>query len=207
MENVLVEDAFEKIQSDEYGLAYLEKLAQSNPKLAEKVTRKYWDKGPKELILETKRKLAEEGDEGAKKLVTEEDIRASEREKVLHELSVQGVEAEFSGMDEAERKEAKEYFDEISEGKKLTPEKAKRFAEMAKTYALRNRKPEDKDPTPKKGKDEIMADKASTSVGKSAASGSETEDSEEKVTEANRQALLNAGIPLYKVNQIYPLKK
>lgn len=137
MEKALMEDAFEKIQSNDHGLPYLEKLAETNPSLADKVSKQHWGKSAKELILDTKRKLAEEGDENAKKLVSEEDIRASERANVLHELSIQSVEAEFSGLSEAERKEAKEYFDDIAEGKRLTPDKAKKYAEMAKSYVLR----------------------------------------------------------------------
>lgn len=48
----------------------------------------------------------------------------------------------------------------MSEGKTLVPAKAKQFAEMAKMYAMRNRKPE----TKPIDKDRILAEKANTGI-------------------------------------------
>lgn len=56
----LIEDAYEKTISDSHGLPYLEKLTQTNPVLAEKLAREKWGKSAKELILDTKRKFANE---------------------------------------------------------------------------------------------------------------------------------------------------
>ena len=68
----------------------------------------------------------------------------------------------FDDLEEGEKVEAKEYFDDIAEGKKLTPSNVKKYAEMAKFYATRNRKVEE----PKKtiDKDQLLADKASTGI-------------------------------------------
>jgi hypothetical protein len=63
----------------------------------------------------------------------------------------------FETLEGTEKDEAKEYFDDIVEGKKLTPAKAKKYAEMATFYATRNRKPDI-------DKDRILAEQASTGI-------------------------------------------
>jgi hypothetical protein len=65
----------------------------------------------------------------------------------------------FETLEGTEKDEAKEYFDDIVEGKKLTPAKAKKYAEMATFYATRNRKPK-----PDIDKDRILAEQASTGI-------------------------------------------
>lgn len=64
----------------------------------------------------------------------------------------------FDDLSESDKTKAKEYFDDIVEGKKLTPAKAKKYAEMAIFQATRN------NPEPKKviDKDRVIAEKAST---------------------------------------------
>jgi len=120
------------------------------------VAQSKWQKPAKQLILESKRELAEKNnDEDLRKQVTEEDIRQSEREKIYHEMSLKQVDDVFKDLSEEESKEAKEYFDDIVSGKKLTPDKATKYADMAKLYATRNRKP-------KVDKEKIIATQAST---------------------------------------------
>lgn len=95
-----------------------------------------------------------------KKYVSEEDIRASEREKVYHDLAIEQAEELFSKLEGDEKDEAKEFFDDIVEGKKLTPARAKKYAEMAIFQATRNRAPE----KVTIDKDRALADKASTGI-------------------------------------------
>jgi hypothetical protein len=66
----------------------------------------------------------------------------------------------FESLEGTEKIEAKEYFDDIIEGKKLTPTKAKKYAEMATFYATRNRKTD----KPDIDKDRILAGQASTGI-------------------------------------------
>lgn len=199
LEKALIEEAYAKTIDDNFGLPYFENLSKSNPDLANKLAQEKWGKNAKELILDTKRKLAENGDEESQKLVSEEDIRASEREKVYHDLAIEQAEQMFDELNESEKSEAKEFFDDIVEGKKLTPAKAKKYAEMAIFQATRNRQTEE----PKKvvDKDRAMADKASTGI--TPKSWSKTAESV-NIADA-RQQLLNAGISLYHVNLMYPL--
>lgn len=195
-ESSLIEEAYSKTVDDNFGLPYFENLAKTNPDLADKLAKDKWGKkDAKELILDTKRKLADNWDEESKKLVSEEDIRASEREKIYHELSLKQADTMFGDLEEWERVEAKEYFDEIAEGKKLTPEKAQKYAEMAKFYATRNRKPE----KVVVDKDRVLAEKASTWI--TPKSGSK----EAEVWDKNAiiQQLVNAGIPRGLAEQMY----
>ncbi len=96
LENALVEEAYSKAVDDAFGLPYFENLAKTNPELADRVAKEKWGKkSAKEVVMAEKRKRAEAGDEDSKRTVTEEEIRASEREKILHELAVEQVDAQF----------------------------------------------------------------------------------------------------------------
>lgn len=158
LEKALIDEAYAKTVDDNFGLPYFENLAKSNPDLANKLAKQYWSKSAKELILDTKRNLADSGDEESQKLVNEEDIRASERERVYHDLALEQAEAMLDELEPSERDVAREYFDDIVEGKKLTPAKAKKYADMAISQATRNRKSEPKNID----KDQAIADKAGT---------------------------------------------
>ena len=200
LEKSLIEEAYSKTIDDNFGLPYFENLSKTNPELADKLAKEKWGKrDAKELILDTKRTLAGNWDEEAKKLVSEEDIRSAEREKVYHEIALEQAQTMFDDLEESEKVEAKEYFDDIAEGKKLTPSNVKKYAEMAKFYATRNRKVEE----PKKtiDKDQLLADKASTGI----APKSDSKSVEVWSTQAIRTQLLNAGVPAYQVNLMYPL--
>ena len=70
-------------------------------------------------------------------------------------MSLKQVDYVFKDLSEEEHKEAKEYFDDIISGKKLIPDKATKYADMAKLYAIRNRKP-------KIDKEKVIASQAST---------------------------------------------
>jgi hypothetical protein len=67
----------------------------------------------------------------------------------------------FDDLEEAEKVEAQEYFNDIVEGKKLTNTTVKKYAEMAKFYALRNKVEE---PKKKIDKDQVIANKADTGI-------------------------------------------
>lgn len=110
-EKSLIEEVYSKTQQDGFGLEYFEKLAKDNPDIAEKVAQEKWKKTAKALILETKRGLANDGNEELKKQVTEEDIRA----KVYHEVAVEQAQSTFDDLEDAEKKEAQEYFNEMVE--------------------------------------------------------------------------------------------
>lgn len=160
LESLLVEEAFSKTVDDNFGLPYFENLAKTNPDLAEKVAKTNWQMTAKELILDTKRKLADDWNEKLQKEVSEEYVRMSEREKIYHELSLEQAEVKFSELDESEIDIAKEYFNDIVEGKKLTPTTTKKYTDMAILMATKGRKTEE----PKKviDKEGILADKATT---------------------------------------------
>ncbi len=99
----------------------------------------------------------------------------SEREKLLHEIAIEDAQEAFNDLSEEEKTEAKEYFDDIVEGKKLDRAKSKKYAEMAKFYATRNRKPVEV-PKVKVDKDKILADKAGTGISTKAGSEVEAKD-------------------------------
>lgn len=164
MEDMLLQEAYSKTVNDDFGLPYFESLSKTNPELADRLAKEKFDrKNARDLILSEKRKRAAAGDEESAKLVSEEEIRAAERERVYHELALEQVDSSFEGLTEPEREEAKAHFEDIAEGKKLTPATAKKYAEMAKTYATRNRKPGD-DPKPKKDAGDAAAAKAATGI-------------------------------------------
>jgi hypothetical protein len=160
LEKNLIEEAYLKVVDDNFGLPYLENLAKSNPDIANKLTKEKWGKSAKELILQTKRERASDGDEELKKVVSEEDIRIAAREEAFHEVAIEMATTMFDDLEESERTKAKEYFDDIVEGKKLTTAKAKKYAEMAIYQATRN---SDK-PIPKVDKERVIAEKASTGI-------------------------------------------
>lgn len=199
-ENTLVIEAYEKIIDDNFWLAYLEKLAKINPELANKVTNEKWWKSAAELILDTKRELADNWNEDYKKVVSEEDIRKTEREKIYHELAIEQTQSIFDDLQDSEKVEAKWYFDDIVWEKKLTPTTAKKYAEMAKLYAIRNR-PIIEQPKKVIDKEQILAEKASMWISpKSWSVQIEAWDNQ-----AIRQQLLNSWISMYQVNLMYPL--
>lgn len=74
-------------------------------------------------------------------------------------MAIENAERMFSELSDIEKTEAKEFFDDIVEGKKLTPDKAKKYAEMAIFQATRNR-PKDENPKKPVDKEQILADKA-----------------------------------------------
>lgn len=191
-ESSLVEEVYSKIIDDNFGLPYLEKLMVTHPDIAERVAKERWGTSAKKLVLETKRSMAGEN-EDIRNQVTEEDIRA----KVLHEVAMEDARAEFEELDASEKAQAEEYFAEMSEGKTLTRQKAKQFAEMARIYATRNRKPEPKHID----KDRILAEKASTGISpKSGTVAAPATDNS-----AIRRQLLDAGLSIHQVNAMYPL--
>ncbi len=197
LEQSLIDEAYNKALDENYWLSYFEKLSTTNPEFAEKVAQSKWQKPAKQLILESKRELAEKNnDEDLRKQVTEEDIRQSEREKIYHEMSLKQVDDVFKDLSEEESKEAKEYFDDIVSGKKLTPDKATKYADMAKLYATRNRKP-------KVDKEKIIATQASTWIWSNAPAKSGTADVWN--IHAIRQQLLNSWVQRYLVDSMYPL--
>lgn len=201
LENSLIEEAYNKAIDESYWLSYFENLTKTNPDFAEKVSQSKWGKSAKTLIWESKRELADKNnDEDLKKQISEEDIRQSEREKIYHEISIQQAEDLFSTLSQEEQIQAKEYFNDIVEGKKLTPEKAKKYAEMAKVYVAKDKKVE---PT-KVDKDKLMATQASTKIAQNSWGWSATQKDTIDI-QAMRQSLLSAWIDEYQVNLMYPL--
>jgi hypothetical protein len=198
-EKTLIEEAYSKTIDENFWLPYFENLTRSNPDLANKIAKEKWGKkDAKHLILDTKRQLAASWDEELKKVVSEEDIRTAEREKVYHELALDQVKDTFDDLSDEEKTEADEYFQDIIEGKKLTPTTAKKYAEMAKLFVTKNRKAD----SPKIDKEKVLADKASISI----TPKSSTKQDNNIDVKAVRQQLLNAGVTEYQVNLMYPLK-
>lgn len=195
LETRLFEEAYSKTIDDNFWLPYFESLSKSNPDLANKLAQeKWWKKNAQELIFETKKQLANEWDEELKKVVSEEEIRMSEREKVKHELALEEAESMFNDLDKADKAVAKEYFDDIVEGKRLTPITVKKYVEMAKFYALKDKKPD-------VDKEKVLASQASTWI--SSKSWNITESFGD--VKAIRQQLINAGVPMHQVDLMYPL--
>lgn len=58
-ETSLIEEAYSKTIDDNFGLPYFENLSKTNPDLANKLAKDKWGKSAKELILDSKRTLAE----------------------------------------------------------------------------------------------------------------------------------------------------
>jgi SHS2 domain-containing protein len=199
LEKNLIDEAYQKTIDDNFGLPYFENLAKTNPDIANKLAKEKWGKSARELILDTKRERASKWDEELKKVVSEEDIRIAAREEAFHEVAIEMATTMFDALEESEKVKAKEYFDDIVEGKKLTTAKAKKYAEMAIFQATRNSEPK---VTPKVDKERVIAEKASTGISMKQG-GTETKNFD---LEDARQQLLNAGLSLYQVNRIYPLK-
>jgi len=195
IENNLLEEAYSKTIDDNYWLPYFENLAKNNPELADKLAKDKWNTTAKELIFDTKKGLADDWDEELQKVVSEEEIRNAERTKIYHELSIEQAEDTFKDLSEDERVEAKEYFDDIIDGKKLTPTKAKKYAEMSIFYATRNRKPDI-------NKEEILAGQASTWI----APKSWSKQAEIWDISSIRQQLLSSWVSQYQVDLMYPIK-
>jgi hypothetical protein len=59
-EQSLIEEVYSKTVDDKFGLPYFENLYKTNPDIADKVAQDKWQKSAKELILETKRTLADQ---------------------------------------------------------------------------------------------------------------------------------------------------
>lgn len=203
IENTLIEETYSKITSNEFWLPYFETLYKTNPKLADKVAKEKWDgKTAKQLILETKKQLADNWDDSAKQQVTEEEIRQEERDKIYEEIAIEEAQRIVDELDWQEHEDAVSYFEEIAEGKRLTPATAKKYAEMAIFYAIRNRKPEEKPALKSIEKEKILAGNANTGISPK----SWTQETSKIDIESARQQLLNAWVTRYLVDQIYPLK-
>lgn len=194
-ESNLLEEAYTKTLDDNFGLSYFENLTKNNPDIAEKLAQEKWWTSAKQLILDTRKELADWWDEELQKVVSEDEIRQTERANVYHELAIEQATETFKTLEGDEKTEAQEYFDDIVEGKKLTPTKAKKYAEMATFYATRNRKPDI-------DKDRILAEQASTWI----APKSWSKQTEVWDTEAVRQQLLNSWVSIYQVDLMYPIK-
>jgi len=194
-ESNLLEEAYSKSIDDNFWLPYFENLAKSNPDIAEKLAQDKWWMSAKKLILDTKKELADWWDEKLKKEVSEEEIRESARNNVYHEIAIEQAEEMFESLEGDEKQEAKTYFDDIVEWKKLTPAKAKKYAEMATFYATRNRKPDI-------DKEAILAWQANTWI----APKSWSKQTEVSDTQAVRQQLLNSWVSQYQIDLMYPLK-
>ncbi len=195
-ESNLLEELYERTNTE--WLPYFENLYKTNPDMANKLAKdKYDQPNAKTLILETKRSLASEWDEEASKIVSEEDIRQAERDKVYHELAIEQVETIFNELSGQELTDAKSYFDDIVEWKKLTPTTAKKYADMSVFYATRNRTP-GKAPV---DKDRVIASMSNTWI----SNKSWVEKQEQIDIKWIRQQLLNSWITEHQVNLMYPL--
>lgn len=196
----LIDEVYEKALDANYWLSYFEKLFNTDSKLADEVAKSKWNKSAKQLILESKRELAEQnGDEELKKQITEEDIRQSEREKIYHELAIQQVEDIFWDLWEEEKVEAKEYFNDIVEWKKLTPETAKKYAKMAKVYVSSNKPQQPKNID----KEKIIIPQSATWIWWT--KSKETIATNQWDLSWIRQQLLNAWISKSEVDRMFPL--
>jgi hypothetical protein len=169
-ESSLVEEVYEKAIDEKYGLPYFEKLMKSDAKLAEKVAQDKWWKSAKEIILDSKRALAENGDEDSKNDITMEEMEA----KAEHKIAIREANKVFNDLESDEKETAKKYFDKLSSKTILTIDDALELADMAKHYATRNRKVDPID------KEKILAKQAITPVSTRSSTSSQSSEELEK---------------------------
>lgn len=197
IETKLVEEAYSKAVDDNFWLTYFEELSKSQPEIANKVAEKFGVKTADELIFNTKKKLANDWDEDLKKQIFEQEIRLTEREKIYNEIAIEQAHSMFSELQDSEKEQAKSYFDEIVEWKKLDLSKAKKYAEMAILYATKDKKIE----PVKIDKEKVIAQQASTNINQKSWANIWNEVNIEWI----RQQLLNSWVPQYQVDAMYPL--
>lgn len=162
-EKTLINEVHNKVQDENYWLTYFEDLYNSNPELADKYSKEYWNMNAKNLIIETKRQFANEWNEDYKKVVDEVDLETQIEEKVTHRVALKQVEKMFGSLSWDEQQKAKEYFDDIVEWKKLTIEKAEKYAEMSIAYVTRNN-PKQEEPTKQTNTEKQVWDFANTGI-------------------------------------------
>lgn len=110
-ESSLLEEVYEKAIDEKFGLDYFENFYKTNPSLADKLATEKWGKSAKNIILETKRDLAKDGNESAKEEVSKEDIRA----QVYHEVAIEQAQTIFDDLADSEKSKAIEYFNDMVE--------------------------------------------------------------------------------------------
>lgn len=145
----------------------------------------------RKLISESKKALANDGDEEAKHDITMEEMEA----KAEHKVAIREAMKLFNDLTDEEKESAKTQFEKISGKGNLTIDEALEFAEMAKFYATRNRKPA-------VDKDKVIAQKANTGIAPRGNGKQEQLADESEM----RQKLLHSGIPQWQVDLMYPTK-
>lgn len=149
--NLAIDLAYDAVSNDANKLL---ELHEKDPKLANAVAQKFGYKN----YDDAKRSIQNPGQES--KSLTEEDFERmylERRAKEDHQRSLSLAETIIDKLPADLQEEAKEYFDEITEGKLLDETKAKKFAEMATLYVQ-------KDKINSSRKDEALAKLASNWV-------------------------------------------
>ena len=112
----------------------LDDLHDKDPKLADKVAKEFWYEDYKDLNKSLKWDTFE--------WFSEDDLEywyQKRRAKDEHSEALKEVKSIISKLPEEVREKAQEYFDDISEGKTLTKDRANKFADMATLYVSRDR--------------------------------------------------------------------
>lgn len=107
----LLEEVYAKAIDEKFGLDYFENFYKTNPSLADKLANEKWGKSAKNIILETKRDLAKDGNDSFKEEVSKEDIRA----QVYHEVAIEQAQTIFDDLADGEKSKAIEYFNDMVE--------------------------------------------------------------------------------------------
>lgn len=137
-ESMIIETYKELASQD---ASYLDKLAEKDPKLADKVAKEFEYDSYEDL------KSSLETDKSSNNSFSEKDFDKMYKERREKELDTEARETAQSiiqKVPEELREKAQSYFDVISEGRKLTHKKATEFAEMATLYASKDKIGSDK---------------------------------------------------------------
>jgi len=183
LETKQIDLIYEKAMDEKYWLPYFEEIVKTDPKLADKVAKEKWWMTAKQVIKQSKQELAQNGDDTAKQDLTMEEMEA----KAEHKIAVREANKAFNDLESDEKEIAQKYFERISWKWFLTIDEAIEFADMAKHYATRWRKPTTIE------KEKVIAENATTSLG----SKKTPEKSDTMNPEDYKKFLMNAGISAY----------
>lgn len=156
LERIEIESVYEKAIQSKYGVDYFEEVYKTDPDLANKVAKEKWGKSAKEMIREVKKQEAEKWNDSRKQELSNEDLEA----EIEHKYAIKYAYKVFDDLDDEEKKTAKKYFDKIAGTGKMDGDTALELADMAKHYAMRNRK----STIAPKEKEKILASASSTTI-------------------------------------------